>query len=272
VAQTTTKLDKRDLKTPDEFMTWGSKATAYVAENAVMVIGGTIVVLLLIAGGFGWMHQQKQREIEAAGKLFEAEKILTGDGNSMFGMVLPGTVKDEDKRKAIEILDKVSSEYDGLAAARRARLKKGDLHLELGEYDAAIAAYEKALPGAGSEEIFYAQNGIGRANESKQAWDQAAAAYRKVAEDELGVMRDLATLDLARVLIKTDKKDEARALLSAFPEKFKDSSLKTDAEKELAKVGGPLATPTPAAEDGASDGDGDVPADGDAAPGSGSAG
>jgi tetratricopeptide (TPR) repeat protein len=269
VATTTTKLDKRDLKTPDEFMNWGSRAAQYVAENAAFVIGTTIVLLLVIAGGFGWMHQQKQREVEASGKLYEAEKLLAGDGGSMFGMVLPGTVKDEDKRKAIEVLDKVAADYDGLAAARRARLKAGDVHLELGEYDAAIAAYEKALPGAASEEIFYAQSGMGRAYESKKAWDDAASAYRKIVEDDLGVMRDLATLDLARVLIKSDKKEEARVLLSSFGEKFKDSSLKNDAEKELARVGGPIATPTPdAPADGEGASDGDAPADGEAAPGS----
>ena len=247
---TSTKLDKRDLKTPDEFLSRGSKAAVYIAENATMVIGGTLLVLVIIAAFFGWMHQQRLREIDASGKLFQGEKLLGGaDATSrMFGMAMPGQVSDEDRKKAIEIFDDVATEFAGSAAARRARLRSGDVHLELGENDAAIAAYEQALAGAGSEEVFYARNGIGHAFEAKKSWDDAAASYRKLTDDDGQGMRDVATIDLARALIRGGKSEEARTLLSGFAEKFPDSSLKDTADKELLKVGGSIATPTPAPE------------------------
>lgn len=263
---TTTKLDKRDLKTPDEFLTLGSRAAQYVAENAAMVIGGTLVVLLLIAAGFGWIHQQHLREVEASARLFEGDQLLGGsDANArLLGMSFPTTVSDESRRKALEAFEQVAKDYPGSAGARHARLKMGDVRLDLGEYDAAIAEYEQAVPGGSKEDVYYAQNGIGHALEAKQAWDDAAAAYRRVVDDDRQVMRDIATLDLARVLIRAGKNEEARALLSTFGEKFPESSLKDDATKELTKVGGPV--PTPAASP-ASDGSA-PPADG----GSGSAG
>lgn len=244
---TSTKLDKRDLKTPDEFLTRGSRAAIYIAENATMVISATLLVLVVIAAGFGWIHQQRLREIDASGKLFAGEKLLgAGDATTrMFGVAMPGQVSDEDKKKAIEVFDQVATEYAGSAAARRARLRSGDVHLELGEHDAAIASYEQALAGAASEEVFYARNGIGHAFEAKQAWDDAIASYRKLADDESQGMRDVATVDLGRALIRAGKGEEARTLLSGFAEKFPESSLKDVADKELAKVGGPLATPTP---------------------------
>jgi predicted negative regulator of RcsB-dependent stress response len=244
---TTTKLDKHDLKAPDEFLSTGSKVAAYVAENAAMVIGGVLLALVAIAAGFGWLHQQQVREIEASGKLFAGEKILQSDDPMrMFGMALPSAADAEDKKKAIEAFDKVATEYAGSAAARRARLRSGDVYLELGEYDSAITSYEQALNGAGPEETFYARNGIAHSQEAKQAWDDAIATYRKLVDDESLTMRDVATVDLARVLIRAGKNDEARELLSAFSTKFPESSLKDSAEKELAKVGGPIATPTTA--------------------------
>lgn len=245
---TTTKLDKRALKAPDEFLSTGSKVAAYVAENAAMVIGGTLLALVAIAAGFGWLHQQKAREIEASGKLFAGEKLLLSDDPmKMFGMSMPSQADAEAKKKAIEAFDKVASEYAGSATARRARLRSGDVYLDLGENDSAITSYEQALSGAGPEETFYARNGIAHAHAAKQSWDDAAATYRKLADDESLAMRDVATMDLARVLIRAGKNDEARELLSAFATKFPESSLKEQAEKELAKVGGPISTPPPAA-------------------------
>jgi len=248
---TSTKLDKRDLKTPDEFLSRGSKVAIYIAENATMVIGGTLVVLLSIAAGFGWVHQQGQREVEASGRLFAGEKLLgASDATSrMFGMAMPGQVTEDDKKKAIGLFEQVAVDFPGSAAGRRARLRAGDVHLELGENDAAIASYEQALAGAGSEETFYARNGIGHAFEAKKSWDDAAASYRKLVDDETQGMRDVATIDLGQALIRGGKAEEARTLLSAFAEKFPDSSLKDTADKELVKVGGPIATPTPAVEE-----------------------
>lgn len=247
---TSTKLDKRDLKNPDEFLTRGSKVAIYIAENATMVLGGTLLVLVAIAAGFGWLHQQRLREVDASGKLFSAEKLLGGNDatSRMFGMSLPGQVTDDDKKKAIEAFDGVATEYSGSAAARRARLRAGDMHLELGAFDAAIASYEQALAGAGPHETFYARSGIAHAFEAKQSWDDAAASHRKLVDDEAIGMRDVATINLARALIQGGKNEEARTLLDGFATKFPESSLKDSADKELAKVGGPLSTPTPAPE------------------------
>lgn len=246
---TTTKLDKRELKAPDEFLSTGTRVAQYVAENAAMVIGATLLALVAIALAFAWFHQQTEREVEASGKLFQGEKLLTGSDvtSRMLGMAFPGTASDEDKKKALEAFDKVAADYPGTAAARRARLRAGDVHMQLGNYDAAILSWEQALAGAGPEETYYARNGIGHAFEAKRSWDDAASAYRKIADDESIATRDTATIDLARVLGLAGKAEEGRTILSKFAEKFPESALKDTAEKELIKLGGTPATPTPAA-------------------------
>ena len=263
---TTTKLDKRDLKAPDEFMTLGTRAATYVAENSAMVIGGTLLVLVAIAAGFGWMHKKGEREVEASGKLFAAEKLLSGgqdETSRMLGISLPGSTSDEDKKKALEQFEKVAADYPGTQTARRARLRAGDLNLQLGQYDAAITSWELALDGAGPEVTYYARNGIAHAYEAKNSWNDAANEYRKLANDESIMTRDNATLDLARALVKAGNAEEARTLLSGFAEKFPKSSLTESVEKELAKLGGPIATPEsspasadPATTSGGADGSG----------------
>lgn len=250
---TTTKIDKKDLKGPDEFQTLGARAMQYISEHAVPVIGGTLLVLVGIAALFGWMHSQKERELEAAAKLFEGEKLLgpKDEASRMFGMAMPGSISDEDKKAAVEVFEKVAAEYPGTATARRARLLAGDLHLELNDPDAALSSYEAALAGAGAEETFYARNGIAIAHEAKGSLPDAAAAYRRIVDDESLAMRDVAALDLARVLHRDGKTDEARSVLEGFSEKFPDSALKEDADQELGRFGGSAVSTatTPAAAD-----------------------
>ena len=240
MATTESKIDKKDLKGPDEFQTMGARAMQYVSEHAVPVIGGTLLVLVAIAAFFGWLHSQHERELEAAAKLFEGEKVLNpnDEASRMFGMAMPGSVSDEDRKKAIEVFEKVASEYPGTATARRANLLAGDSHLQLGNYDAALKAYEAALDGAGEEETFYARNGMAIAHEAKGSLADAAASYRKIVDDTSIAMRDVSALDLARVLHRDGKTEEAKAVLRGFAEKYPDSALKEEAEKELGRFGG----------------------------------
>lgn len=247
---TSGKIDKKELKGPDEFQSLGARGMEYVSENAVTVIGGTLLLLVVIAALFGWRHSQHERELEAAAKLFEGERLLgaTDETSRMFGMAMPGAISDDDKKKAIEVFENVATEYPGSATARRARLLAGDLHLELGDADKSIASYEAALAGAGREETFYARNGIATAHEAKGSLADAASAYRKIVDDDSLAMRDVAALDLARVLRRDGKNDDAREVLTGFGEKFPDSALKEEAEEELGRLDGSAvsAAATPA--------------------------
>ncbi len=45
-------------------------------------------------------------------------------------------------------------------------------------------------------------------------------------------------LERARLLARSGKPEEAKKLLQAFPQDFKDSQLRADADKQLAALGG----------------------------------
>jgi tetratricopeptide (TPR) repeat protein len=242
----TQKLTKQQLKKPDEFLTWGSKAMEFVAGNAWMVGAGALVTLLLIASVFGWLHNRDVRELEASGKLAAGDKILQGNTQTFQGMRIPGLTEpsDDDLKKAVAIFDEVAKDYPGSKAERRAHLLAGDAYLKMKAWDDSAAAYDKAS-GGDAVDRYYAMSGRGHALEGKGAFDDAAGAYRKIADDKSSnFLRDQASLDLARVLVAAGKKDEARDVLGKFAVEFPDSQWKDDAAAKLADLG---PAPTPAA-------------------------
>ena len=93
---------------------------------------------------------------------------------------------------------------------------------------------------------------MGHAYEAKGANDQAAGAYRRLSDDAQAMFRDVATLDLARVLVASGKQEDAKAILADFANDFPDSAMKTQATSKLAALGGtPAPAVTPAAAPGA---------------------
>lgn len=244
-------LTKQELKAPDEFHTLGNRAAAFAAKNPAMAIVAALVPLLVVGGIFAMSQQSEQREVAAASKLFAGEKLLAPEGSGqMKGLRIPGfsDPKPDDLRGAIGVFQDVAREFPGSKAERRAHLLAGDSYLTLKDYDGAVKEFE-AASGAGTEmERYYALSGKGHALEGKQAWDDAAGAYRRIVDDATMLNRDLAALDLSRVLVKAGKPDDAKAVLGKFGTDFPNSAMKSDADAKLAALGGtpaPVATATP---------------------------
>jgi thioredoxin-like negative regulator of GroEL len=79
--------------------------------------------------------------------------------------------------------------------------------------------------------------GIARAKEAKGDVPGALAAFERL-QAQAPARADRASLERARLLARSGKADEARKLLQAFPQEFKDSQLRPEADKQLAALGG----------------------------------
>lgn len=210
MAKTKTKREEaiEILEDPDLI---AGKAEEFFSEkkNRTLVfgIGGLIVALVL--GYFGYNYYITNRDQEAQQEMFQAVyyfqadslgKALNGDGIN-FGFLeiiedYSGTpsanlasfyagsvyMKMSDFASAIRYLEKFSSS-DYLIQARAYSLI-GDAHLELGETDDAISAYEKAVsykPNAEFTPVYLQKLAI--AEETNGNFAGAAKAYGKIVEE-----------------------------------------------------------------------------------------
>ena len=84
---------------------------------------------------------------------------------------------------------------------------------------------------------FVAIEGIARAKEAKGDAAGALSAFERL-QTQCPARADRASLERSRILARTGKPDEARKLLQAFPQDFKESQLRPEADKQLAALGG----------------------------------
>ena len=233
-------LTRKEMKGPDWFQAKAAGAAAWVTQNQkrlVVGVGGALAVLAVALGISAWMGE---REARAGALLYRTLEAVDAEISSV---PLPGLGRkvfasaSERDRTIVAAADEVIQAYPSSAAARTAALAAGDARLRQGQWDAALESYQRFLSGAADDSLrFSALEGVAAAHEGKGDLEQAARDYERVGA-EVAAFKDRAALERARVLSRAGKAEEARSILKRFPEDFKDSPLRPEAEERLRRLG-----------------------------------
>lgn len=236
------ELTRKDMKAPDAFQTAASKAATWVSgkqKTIVAAVVAALVVVAIVLGGMSWWDSRKNA---AGGLLYRTLDDADGQISSvpLPGVTVPLFPSSEAQQRAVLArAEELRKAYPSTDAARTATLAAGGANLRLGAFDAAIADYEAYLAGSSAKDslAFVAIEGVARAKEGKGDTAGALAAFERL-QTQAPSRADRASLERARILAKTGKGDEARKLLEAFPQDFKESQLRPEADKQLASLGG----------------------------------
>lgn len=237
-----TVITRKDMKEPDKFQVAATQAATWAASRKkhLVVAAGAVVAVLVIFAVVSSLRAQREQAAGAA-----ASALLAAMGGEISSVPLPGLPgpfypTDEAKQRAvIAEAEKLIAAHGGTGPALVAELARGDAHYKLGEWDAALAAYERYLSTAPSDDSFRfgALEGLGLVREAKGDLAGAAQAYERLGK-ESPQMADRADLERARVLAAAGKAAEAKELLAGFAEKHKESLLAPEAAERLAGLGG----------------------------------
>ncbi len=235
-------LTRKDMKEPDKFQQAATQAASWIAARRrhVVIAGGIAVSLALALAVLSALRTRRDEQAGAAAADLLA--VMNGEVSAVPLPGLPGPfypTEDAKQRAVAQAADRVMADHGGTPAGALAALAAGDAHLRLREWDAAEAAYERYLSGAPKDDSlrFGALEGLGLAEEGKGNLDAAAAADERMGRDA-PAFADRADLDRARVLAAAGKAAEAKALLSGFSARHKDSQLTAEAAERLARLGG----------------------------------
>ena len=125
-------------------------------------------------------------------------------------------------------------------AGRLGQLYLADAHAHLGEYDAAVDAYQKYLRDTPANDglRFLALQGLGAAQEAKGDLKAAAASFKELTALPTKQGRDYGYFNAGRVLLAQGDKDGAKAALEKLTKEkdFEGSPLRARAEDLLATV------------------------------------
>jgi len=171
-----TKIIKKKLKEPDEFISFTEKAFIFITHHSKSIAVGGIIILVLVLSIFFFLRWENKNEENANQMLslaIETYQIVSGPYQE--GLL-------EDHRNALEKINEVINKFPRTSSGKLSILYKGNLHLRLGEVDEAIKAYESFIQKAGKEKLYrlFAMEGLGYSYEEKKDYDRAINAYQKI--------------------------------------------------------------------------------------------
>jgi tetratricopeptide (TPR) repeat protein len=220
------------------------KAVSFWETYNKKIIYAGAAIIVAIVGWFLYVNNFKEpRENEAATEIFAAENLFgkmaaAGFNKDSVNKVLNGGELDGKK---ITGLLKVMSQYDGSAAANRAKYMAGACYLQIKEFDKAIQ-YLKEFRGNGAHQMeSRAYVMLGHAYAEKNMKQEALDCYKKAAsvnEKDESVSPD-ALMIAASYADETGNSKEAIELFRNLKDKYPTAYVVSSGEvdKCLAKLG-----------------------------------
>ena len=244
VCKVSEKLDRKELRQPDEFQVVAGKAMEYLVSRRQLLIGALAVVVAAALIGWGVTAYMGSRESKAGVGLSEALELqarpIAGDpGLAPGAETFPS--KDERTKAVQAALEKVRSDYSSSQAARTAGAELGFLRLKAGDAAGASQLLSAYVEQGRKDDPLraVALEALGVALENQGKLDEAKAVYGKLAEagaPERGAFQQ------ARVLLAQGK-SEALADLEKVAKDYPKDSVATDAQRRLELASLPPAPP-----------------------------
>ena len=197
------KIRRKELKKPDEFITFSSRIIAWCQENIRIVVRilASVAVLILITSAvflFKARKESKARDLyEEALSLYQVES----SGNAGAANYSMATAK----------LEEVKQRYHSTTVATNARIDLGNIYFQEGDYEKAISCYTDFLQRTDLAHPLYDQTleSLGQTYEAKRSWQEAVEVYQRLASEGVPAYQAQAQLYLGRVYEAIGDKQKA---------------------------------------------------------------
>ena len=250
------KIDRKQLRRPDEFQVVAGRAMGWVAAHQRLVLGVASAVLVVVLIAWGVSAWRDSRESKASAELAEALELLSrpvaGDGQAQAGeQTFPS--KEEREKAVVSALEKVRSDHGSTAAGQTALAELGFHKLKSGDAAAAQKDLGEFLARARKDHPLrpFAQEALGYAFEAQGKLDEARGAFERLREMGVPARADYQSARLALVQGKPDAKQQLERVAKEYP---KDLAVVREANERLELASLPPYTPgeaTPAPRPGA---------------------
>jgi len=237
---TATKISRKDIKKPDEFITFTGRILDWIIANKqllLLALGAVILIVVIVTSLLAYL---KNKEEKASTLLSEVQALYdnTADVSSpQMASALMTTAEKEDE--ALEILKKITDKYSSTPAARIAGLFLGQIHFNRGDYGASREVYEWLLNrhGGGEEDISaLAWEGLAYCYEAQEAYDKALEAYEKMNQSSLAYVKGWSLLGMARCREKLGEPEKALAHYRQFIVDYTDHPRLNEVKANVARM------------------------------------
>jgi tetratricopeptide (TPR) repeat protein len=229
------KIDRKQLKRPDEFQVVAGKAMDWLIARQRQVVTILVAVAVVALAAWGFSLWRGSREAKAGGELAEALELqsrpVAGEGPTQPGQeTFPS--KEERDKAVIIALEKVRSEHSGSTAALTAQAELGFHRLSAGDPAGAEKDLQAFLGNAPKDHPLrvFAQESLGYALEAQKKYDDAAAAFSRLRDYDLPARADFQAARLALLQGKPDAKAQLEKVAKDYP---KETEVARQAEERV---------------------------------------
>lgn len=228
-----TRLSRRDLKGPDEFISTFGRTVAWCKENRSKVAAGALGLVAVVALALGtraylqWEENKSSRDLWPT--LTRAQVLLQA----------PFAADPSQLATVEQFLQGHVSRHPNTRATVYSLYYLGSIAFFRGNYDLAISQFRAGI-GTGKEAgilRYLLRQGIASSLEAKGDFDAAAAAYREAGAVAEADMKTQSRLGEARVLGLVGKKTEAAALYRLILKETPETPFRDLIEIQLAQTG-----------------------------------
>ncbi|MGD0918110.1 MAG: tetratricopeptide repeat protein [Thermodesulfobacteriota bacterium] len=206
------KITKKKLKEPDEFISLTAKAYLFITRYLKQLATGGIILLVLILAFLFLQRWEKGNELDADQKFSLAVQLY----QKITSPYREGT--PAEYKSLLEGFSEVVSRFPRTSPGKLSLLYRGDIHLRLGEFEAAIKEYQAFLQKAGNVRLYrlLAMEGMGYAYEGMKDYEKALHAYQKIVEMGESFESADAHLNMGRYYERMGENKEALENYRAF--------------------------------------------------------
>ncbi|GAC1543433.1 MAG: hypothetical protein NVS2B9_10600 [Myxococcales bacterium] len=240
----TQKIDRKELRKPDEFQVRAGHAMEWAAANQRKLAVAIAALLAVVLLAWGASAYKSSREAKGGAALSEAleqqSRPLAGEGQATTGTETFAT--KEDRQKAvIAALEKVRGSHAGTLAAQTAQAELGFQKMKSGDAAGAQKELQEFLDKAGKGHPLrpFAIESLGYAFEDQKKLDEARATFAKLAEagEPARAAFQSARLSLA------EGKPEAKAQLEQVAKDYPKDPVASEAQQRLELAALPKSEP-----------------------------
>ncbi len=223
------KISRKELlKTEDEFITRSTRLLQFIIAHKLQIsyaIGGLLALVILFSG---------YRYISVKGENKATALMDQGVKKYQTALAADGAVKayqavQDDFKLLLE-------KYAGKKSGKLARITFANMCLDAGEYDRAIALFQRALEDFAEDLSLKGLilSGLAYAHAGKKDFSSALAYFENIVADPEAILKDEALFNLARIYETLGKTDKSREVYTKIVKEYKNSIYFAMAEEKLA--------------------------------------
>ncbi len=164
-----TKLKRKDLKEPDQFLVASNEFLDFFARNKSLIVGLLIGISVIIGGFLFVKHQESAENLEMESLYFQMTQLVEDAKES---------VGEEQISKLKSLLGKFEEGDQKL----RAQLLLADAQYQSKSYDDALSSFQQVSDQVqpGTINFYMAQSGLAHSYEGKKDFKKAVGHYKKI--------------------------------------------------------------------------------------------